>query len=82
LSVNLTRRRLLKLFGITNHEAQRNHGFHGGRPEKALLWLCREELAIPDDYEIDRDVSVEIDAPFSLNTWAELEATLEWEDNV
>lgn len=47
--------------------------------KEAILWLCREELQIPDDYQFMRDVDITIDCPYSLNSVSELEATLEWE---
>lgn len=47
--------------------------------KQALLWLCREELKIPSDYEFGRDVDVKITCPFSLNITSELEAIVSWE---
>jgi hypothetical protein len=49
--------------------------------KEAILWLSREELRIPDDYQFSRDVDIKVNAPFDLNSWGKLEATLTWEDD-
>lgn len=49
--------------------------------KEAILWRVREEFNIPDDYKFDLDVKIKIDAPYTLDSWGTIEATLEWEED-